>query len=50
MLMQLEGSQTETSEATAAITESMPALKTEEAALDAEAAYLLAFERAWMSR
>jgi len=37
-LSQLEGSQSEASEATAAITESMTALKTEEAALDAEAA------------
>ena len=33
----LEGSQTETAQATAAITEAMTALKTEEAALDAEA-------------
>ena len=41
-LSQLEGSQIEASEATAAITESMTALKTEEAALDAEAATALA--------
>jgi len=37
-LMALEGSQTEASEASAAITETMTALKTEEAALEAEAA------------
>ena len=37
-VQQLEGSQTEAAEATAAITDSMTALKTEEAALDAEAA------------
>ena len=37
-LAALEGSQTETAEATAAITERMTALKTEEAALDAESA------------
>ena len=37
-ISQLEGSQSEASEATAAITESMTALKTEEAALEAEAA------------
>ena len=37
-LTQLEGSQTEASEATASITENMTALKTEEAALEAEAA------------
>ena len=36
-LEQLEGSQTEAAEATAAITDRMTALKTEEAALDAEA-------------
>ena len=38
----LEGSQTEASEATAAITEQMTALKTEEAALEAESATALA--------
>ncbi len=37
-LATLEGSQTETAEATAAITDRMTALKTEEAALDAESA------------
>ena len=37
-LSRLEGSQTETAQATAAITETMTALKTEEAALDAESA------------
>ena len=37
-LSQLEGSQNEASEATAAITETMTALKTEEAALEAESA------------
>ena len=37
-LATLEGTQTETSEATAAITDQITALKTEEAALDAEAA------------
>ena len=37
-LATLEGTQTETAEATAAITDRMTALKTEEAALDAEAA------------
>ena len=37
-LQQLEGSQTEAAEATASITDAMTALKTEEAALDAEAA------------
>ncbi|MBR6595546.1 MAG: chromosome segregation protein SMC [Oscillospiraceae bacterium] len=37
-LATLEGTQTETAEATASITEQMTALKTEEAALDAEAA------------
>ena len=37
-LAQLEGSQSEASEATAAITEKMTAMKTEEAAMDAEAA------------
>jgi len=37
-LAQLEGSQTEAAEATAAITDELTALKTEEAALDAEAA------------
>ena len=41
-LSQLEGSQTEAAEVTASITESMTALKTEEAALDAEAATALA--------
>ena len=41
-LSQLEGSQTEASEATAAITESMTVLKTEEAALEAEASTALA--------
>ena len=41
-LAQLEGSQSEASEATALITEKMTALKTEEAALDAEAATALA--------
>ena len=41
-LQQLEGTQTEAAEATAAITEQMTALKTEEAALDAEAATALA--------
>ena len=37
-LAELEGTQTETAEATAAITDRLTALKTEEAALDAEAA------------
>ena len=37
-ISQLEGSQTEAAEATASITDAMTALKTEEAALDAEAA------------
>ena len=41
-LAQLEGSQSEASEATAAVTENMTALKTEEAALEAEAATALA--------
>ena len=41
-LAQLEGSQSEASEATAAITETMTSLKTEEAALEAEAATALA--------
>ena len=41
-LSQLEGSQTEAAEATASITESMTALKTEEAALDAERSTALA--------
>ena len=41
-IAQLEGSQTEASEATAAITDSMTALKTEEAALDAEKSTALA--------
>ena len=42
MLEQLEGSQTEVSEVTAAITGQMTALKTEEAALDAERSTALA--------
>ncbi len=41
-LEQLEGSQTESAEATATITEQMTALKTEEAALDAERSTALA--------
>ena len=41
-LSQLEGSQNEASEAAAVVTEQMTALKTEEAALDAEAATALA--------
>ena len=41
-LSQLEGSQSEASQATAAITENMTTLKTEEAALEAEAATALA--------
>ena len=41
-ISQLEGSQTEASEATAVISDQMTALKTEEAALDAEAATALA--------
>ena len=41
-IAQLEGSQTETADATAAITDRMTALKTEEAALDAERSTALA--------